>query len=219
MAVNKLPSDPKERFTGWHNGIVRQGHLESESGSGSSLEQARTIVSEIPRLAARHKVKQFLDAPCGDFNWMRHCEFDSGTAYTGLGIISSVIVGNRRDYGDENRKFLEANLIEGPVPRADLILCRDCLVHLTFEQCASVLKTFKASGSEFLLVTTFTTRASNPRLAENGFWRSLNLQLPPFSFPEPVDIIVERCTEVDGAYADKSLGLWRLADLPELVLS
>ena len=34
--------------------------------------------------------------------------------------------------------------------------------------------------------------------------------------PEPLDVIVEGCTEVGGAYADKALGLWRIADLPHL---
>jgi hypothetical protein len=44
----------------------------------------------------------------------------------------------------------------------------------------------------------------------------LNLQLPPFNFPAPLRLIEENCTEDGGKYADKSLGLWRLSDLPDL---
>src|SRR5437660_1775959 len=40
--------------------------------------------------------------------------------------------------------------------------------------------------------------------------------LPPVALPEPLEVIVEGCTEVGGAYADKALGLWRVADLPKL---
>jgi len=47
-----------------------------------------------------------------------------------------------------------------------------------------------------------------------GNCRTLNLNLPPFSFPNPLRIINEKCTENGGAFADKSVGVWRLADLP-----
>ena len=47
-----------------------------------------------------------------------------------------------------------------------------------------------------------------------GKWRTLNFNLPPFDFPEPMLVINEKCTEADGAFKDKSLGVWRLADLP-----
>ena len=36
----------------------------------------------------------------------------------------------------------------------------------------------------------------------------------PFNFPPPLRLVNENCTEGDGAYGDKCLGLWRLADLP-----
>lgn len=50
-----------------------------------------------------------------------------------------------------------------------------------------------------------------------GDWRPINLQLAPYHFPQPVDRLNEGSAEVDedlGAFPDKSLGLWRLADLP-----
>ena len=49
---------------------------------------------------------------------------------------------------------------------------------------------------------------------EDADWRPLNFEAAPLHWPTPVEIINERCTEAGGAYADKSLGLWRLADLP-----
>jgi hypothetical protein len=35
--------------------------------------------------------------------------------------------------------------------------------------------------------------------------------LPPFSFPKPIKVINEGCPE--RGYSDKSLGLWRIAEL------
>jgi hypothetical protein len=49
----------------------------------------------------------------------------------------------------------------------------------------------------------------------DGDWRPLNLQRPPFGLPAPHRIIVEGCTEEGGAYRDKALGLWRIAELPD----
>ena len=36
----------------------------------------------------------------------------------------------------------------------------------------------------------------------------------PFHLPAPEGLLVEGCLEGGGAYADKALGLWRIADLP-----
>ena len=68
------------------------------------------------------------------------------------------------------------------------------------------------SGIKYLLTTTFPDRDHNPRISA-GSWRPINLQIPPFSFPEPIKIINEECTESGGIYKDKSLGLWKIADI------
>ena len=49
-----------------------------------------------------------------------------------------------------------------------------------------------------------------------GDWRPLDLERDPFGFPAPLELLNERCTEGGGIFADKSLGLWRTADLARL---
>jgi len=49
--------------------------------------------------------------------------------------------------------------------------------------------------------------------AATGDWRPLNLERPPFNLPPPLVLVNEQCTEAQGRYADKSLGVWRLGDL------
>ena len=46
-----------------------------------------------------------------------------------------------------------------------------------------------------------------------GEWRTLNLSLKPFSFPPPLALIDEQCSEGEGEFRDKCLGLWRIKDL------
>ena len=49
-----------------------------------------------------------------------------------------------------------------------------------------------------------------------GDWRVLDLEREPFHLPPPARILNEGCTEGGGAFADKSLALWRVADLRKL---
>jgi hypothetical protein len=105
------------------------------------------------------------------------------------------------------------DVINGPLPEADVILCRDCLVHFSFANILAAFRTIKASGAEYLLTTTFPSREANKDIVD-GDWRPLNLEASPFLLPPPIELIVEGCTEEGGAYADKALAVWRTSDLP-----
>jgi hypothetical protein len=96
-----------------------------------------------------------------------------------------------------------------------VVLCRDGLVHLGYAQIFRAFANLRRSGCTYLLATTFLELDANAEI-DTGDWRPLSLCLPPFALPEPLEVIVEDWTADDGAYADKALGLWRVADLPEL---
>jgi hypothetical protein len=206
-----LSRQPKDRI--FREIYERNGWAgaESVSGQGSDDVQTRRIREELPRLWERRGVRHLVDAPCGDFRWMRtivqHLE-----GYTGLDIVEPLIAGNARTHGTDRVRFAVADVIRDPLPAADMILCRDCLVHLSFDDVRAALANMRRSGTGYLLTTTFPAVTKNRNIA-TGDWRPLNLRLPPFDFPEPVELINEECTEFGGRYADKSLGLWRLAEL------
>ena len=203
--------EAKARFTTIYrrNGF---GGLESLSGEGSSLEQTATIRREIPRLVRELGARSFLDAACGDFNWMR--QVDLGVEkYYGVDIVDGLIADNQARFGGPGREFLCRDLIREDLPAADLVLCRDCLVHLTFKQAKKLLLNLKRSWSRYLLATTFIDRTENVDLLGRDLWRTLNLELPPFNLPKPRRLISENCTQGGGAYADKCLGLWHLDDV------
>lgn len=187
------------------------GGADSRSGAGSDLAQTEVIRTAIPRILREHNVRSMLDAPCGDWFWMR--EVDLSTAkYTGADIVEALIIRNRSQFGREGIEFKCLDLSKDELPKVDLIFSRDCLVHLSYADAQKMLANFKASGATFLLTTTFTGRSSNIDLGD-GFWRPLNMQLAPFNFPPPIEIINEKCTEGGGNFGDKSLGLWLLKDI------
>jgi hypothetical protein len=104
---------------------------------------------------------------------------------------------------------------QDPLPEADLLLCRDCLVHLSFADIGRALSNVLRSGLPYLLTTTFPECEVNEDIV-TGDWRPLNLELEPFGFPPPSELLNERCSEAGGLFADKSLGLWQLAELTKL---
>jgi hypothetical protein len=200
-----------ERFTSIYDQNTF-GAAESRSGTGSTLEQTAAVRQELPGLLERHGVRTLLDAPCGDCHWMSTLEWQR-VRYHGVDVVEALIRQNEGRFSKSGMIFSRADLCREPLPEADLILCRDCWVHLTFRQIRSCLENFQRSGSKYLLTTTFTARAANRDLSAGVIWRPLNLQVAPFHFPPPVELLGELCTEDGGRYADKALGLWRLNDL------
>lgn len=185
---------------------------ESRSGAGSSLDATAHLRASLPPLLRSLNTRRLLDVPCGDFNWMSHVDL-SGIDYIGGDIVEAVIEANREGYESPARKFLRVDLTSGPLPQADVILCRDCLVHFSFDNIIAAFRTMKASGAKYLLTTTFTDRQVNKDIVD-GDWRPLNLEKSPFVLPVPHSVILEECMEEGGAYADKALAVWRVSDLP-----
>lgn len=184
---------------------------ESLSGPGSCLAQTAELRERLPLLFEDLQIRTLLDAPCGDFNWMKEMRLCLDQ-YVGADILRDIVAENQRRYGGPRRRFVTIDVTSEPLPSADCILCRDCLVHLSFAEARSTLRNFKLSGARYLLTTTFTGRQRNDDTS-GGVWRPLNLRASPFDFPEPLRMVNERCSEARGAYSDKSLALWRLDDL------
>ena len=190
------------------NGFVGS---ESLSGAGSTRFQTRVIRQKLPKLFHELGVKSVVDIPCGDFHWMRDVDL-ADIHYTGADVVDEMVRKNQQLFGGPLRAFECVDLITGPLPAADLVFCRDCLVHLPFEDALAAIETIRQSKCKWLLTTTFTRDTPNADLDAAG-WRALNLTLPPFNLPQPTLLISEKCTEAGGLAADKSLGLWRISDL------
>jgi hypothetical protein len=152
-----------------------------------------------------------LDAGCGDFNWLKEVDLDLDS-YTGVDVVEDLVNELRRKYSNERRRFLNRDIISDRLSQVDLILCRDCLVHLSFSQIFAALRNFKRSNSKYLLTTTFTRFADNADIPI-GEWRPINLQEPPFSLPAPLNLIDEKRGDPGGDHSDKHLGLWELKDV------
>lgn len=191
----------------------RWGSDETRSGTGSERARTRGIAAELGVLIRDLGIRSVLDIPCGDFNWMQDVSLD-GVRYSGYDIVADLITGNLARHGGPGRSFRVLDFTADPVPKADLgadlILCRDALVHLSYQHIFAALKHFHDSGSKYLLTTTFASTQENVDIGP-GWWRPINMQRSPFNLPEPLRMLADG--ESDDFYADKVLALWDLQAL------
>lgn len=189
------------------------GNIDSVSGNGSTLEETKIIRTEISRIIDEINARTLLDCPCGDFNWMKYTELDK-CKYIGVDLIEKLIAENLKKYGSENRTFQKRDILKNVLPRAELILCRDFLVHLSFNDIFRAINNLKKSKSKYILTTTYQNVSKNKNIV-TGAWRPVNLEMPPFNFPKPMRIINEQSINRRDASHVKCLALWRLEDIPD----
>jgi hypothetical protein len=189
---------------------------ESVSGLGSESSQTGAISAAIPLLIAELGITSIHDIPCGDFFWMSRVDLGV-VEYLGSDIVAELIESNQNAYVRPHVRFSRADILKDGLCRVDMMIVRDCLVHLPNRSILQALRNICVSRSRYLLSTTFPERRHN-RDIPTGRWRPINLQIAPFNLPQPLKLINERCTEASGKFPDKSLGLWRIDDISRVLL-
>ncbi len=184
----------------------------SRSGLGSEIDTTATLRAELPRLLQRLGATSLLDAPCGDARWISQSGLS--VRVIGVDIVPALIerLQARAAAGEIGGAYRLADITRDALPPCDAILCRDCLVHLSFANITRAVDNFRRSGARWLIATTFPDWQQNLD-CEDGDWRALNFERAPFAWGPPVEIVNENCGEAGGGWRDKSLGVWRLADL------
>ena len=104
--------------------------------------------------------------------------------YIGGDIVNEIIEANHAKYGSHKRRFIPMDLCTDTLPAADLILCRDGLVHLSNEDVLAALKTISRIEGGYFLTTHFIDHRENRNIA-TGQWRPINLTAAPFNLAPP----------------------------------
>ncbi len=183
--------------------------VNSISGPGSSLESTHTVRKALPNLLAKLGARSILDIPCGDFQWMRDVPLGV-EQYIGADIVLPLIQNNREIFG-ERGEFFHLDLLRDRLPPADIIFCRDCLVHLSFREIRLALQNIKIASPKHFITTTFPYHKENADTV-TPYWRALNMQLSPFNFPQPLHLIQD-FSNAQVNDQGKYLGVWYTDDL------
>ncbi len=195
--------DPQKIFREIYSSNAWDG-TESVSGPGSTMDATKGIREALPGLIVELKINTLLDVPCGDVYWISSC-LPKSVQYIGGDIVPELIERNRQKFPSLG-SFMTLDLVRDDLPKSDMILIRDCMIHLPNYLIIQALGNIKRSASTYLLATTYEGLPENINI-EIGGYRRVNLSLPPFNLPRPSKLIKE--SEGKG----KCMGLWRIADL------
>ena len=168
---------------------------ESVSGYGSELKNTINIEKEIINIIKKYQIKSILDAPCGDFNWVKNI-LDKELSYIGGDIVQEIIDNNIRKFKSNNIKFIKLDITDESLPDSDLMICRDCLIHLSFQSIKLFFENFRKSNINYLLLTTYkmkdTTKEIDNLDIPDGEYREIDLSKPPFYLPKPLEEILDK---------------------------
>ena len=164
---------------------------ESVSGSGSKKSQTSNAINGIKNVIDKYNVKTIFDAPCGDFNWIGQLLIDSELSkkqhlnYIGGDIVNDLILELKKKYTKKNVNFNKFDISLDIFPKADLFICRDCLIHFSNNDIEKTIKNFLKSEIEYILVTDSIVDENFENYdIKTGEFRKLDLTKKPFNFPQ-----------------------------------
>lgn len=190
-ARSLLSPSAEDRFTYIYKRNV-WGSKESRSGVGSDLSYTANLRHELPTIIDALSIHSIFDAPCGDFNWMKQLLGTVNVRYVGGDIVLPLVQKLQAEYGGSRVSFTHLDITKGAFPRVDMMLCRDCLFHLSYKDTWAFFDRFLESGIKFLLTTTFDNSVGNivNRDIRTGDFRPIDLTSEPYNLPRnPLRVI------------------------------
>lgn len=155
---------------------------EGFSGPGSSIEETAPYREFLQRFLAEQQIKSVVDVGCGDWTFSHTIDW-SGIDYKGFDVVEDVIKKNIQTYGSPNIHFeMKNGAEEGALPKADLLICKEVLQHLPYDDIHNFLKNL--DGYKYCLITNdvnpFSSTTTNHDIVR-GSYRCLDLQATPFN--------------------------------------
>lgn len=172
----------KNKFTAIYQ-KTKAEDVESVSGEGSSLSYTSSLRDSLPIMLNKFQIESIFDGPCGDFNWMKEIILVNDISYHGVDIVSNVVESNIRKYSSKRVNFSQGDLTKMNFPQSDLMIMRDILFHLSYQDARLVIKNFLTSNIKFLLTTSHRNIKKNSDIYSGDF-KFINLFEPPYSFPK-----------------------------------
>lgn len=176
------------------------GSRESSSGIGSEIAYTESLRDWIIQLIRDHDVKTIVDAPCGDFNWMRFVLSEVDVDYVGLDIVAGMVQANNDCYGDENVEFIVADICTDELPGCDLLIVRDFLFHLSWNDTDRFLENIAGLEFKYLLTTSHLVdkRYVNSDVVSGDF-RLIDIFRRPYYFNN--QHVIDRIHDFPEGYA------------------
>jgi hypothetical protein len=175
--------DPEKTFTWFYNEGKwgRNGKGESVSGKGSEYKYAKPFVNYVKSLIHKHRVTSIVDLGCGDWELMRRIDLED-IQYLGLECVRELVTRNNRKYSKKNIQFKFGDILSMKYPKADLLICKDVMIHLSNQQIKKIISQF--SNFKYVLVVNSvytSTGTSQNNDIQMGQFRPVDISKPPFN--------------------------------------
>jgi hypothetical protein len=121
--------------------------------------------------------------------------------YIGVDVVPEAIEAAR--WNRSGRHFQVSDIRKDQLPTADLVICRDAMMHMPLADGLATLENFRRVFATWLVATTFDYGV-NEDVPEGDFYH-INLEAPPFSLGRPWMVI-----EDNWRHPDKLLGVWAI---------
>ena len=179
----------------------RWNGVESRSGPGSGTASTLHVIPELLALTGRLGIQSVLDLGCGDSFWLPDLP-----GYVGLDVAPEAVARARARHPDRTYALADARYV--PFRSFDLVLSRDAMQHLPLADVVAILANVRASGSRWLLASTY--HGGENRDVPPGGFHAVDLTA---WLGEPAESIFDGWgwTDPDEVRdARKHLGLWAI---------
>ena len=154
---------------------------DNESKSGSVFAEDVLILHQ-SLIIKKLNIKSIIDIPCGDFFWFSKIINILDIEYPKRIFLTFVC----QDVCNSTKKiqFKQLDLINDELPYGDLLLCRDCLFHFSFDNIKKAFENLKKSKFKyiFFMWDDFEKKNMKNQEIKTGSFRYLDLHFPPFNF-------------------------------------
>lgn len=174
--------------------IYENSYWGKGSGGGSSPEATQPYKVFLEDFIRQYNIKSIVDLGCGDWQFSQFLDFSSAT-YIGIDASKNVIKNNQQSFSRPGVSFDNLPGDYKELPSADLLICKDVLMHLSTEgvrDILSILPNFKyalitndipcvSAFGEILLKLRYPFFPVNNKEIKTGDYRTLDPTQRPYN--------------------------------------
>jgi len=118
--------------------IYENSYWGNGSGGGSSPEATQPYKVFLEDFIRHSKIQSIVDLGCGDWQFSKFLDFGSAT-YVGTDASKNVIINNQQLFARSGVSFVDLPKDYNELPSADLLVCKDVLMHLNTKEVQDIL--------------------------------------------------------------------------------
>lgn len=204
MDKNQISS----HFENIYNRRVWGRHGNTLSGRGSSNAFTNNDSKFISKIISDKKIKSIVDV-CGDFAWQHKFLEKYKGRYLGVDVCKFCLNIIPNSIKSTNITFQQLDICHDNIPRSDLFICRDVLIHLDHDDILKFFHLLKKSKTKWLIVTSFNLPNQHLKSKHENACKH-NLSLEPYNLNFEYQFYGNKETV---GYEKKYLGLTSVSDI------